>query len=54
MVGKGWSRTVMWFNRRSADIDGKLAALDKTQALLELDLDGTIITANKNFRRTVG
>jgi methyl-accepting chemotaxis protein len=44
----------MWFSRRSAEVKGKLAALDKTQALLELDLDGTIIAANKNFRRSVG
>ena len=45
---------MIWRSRRSAEIEGKLAALDKTQALLELTLDGTIISANKNFRRAVG
>jgi methyl-accepting chemotaxis protein len=32
----------------------KLAALDKTQATIEFELDGTIITANQNFLDAMG
>ncbi|WP_376961992.1 PAS domain-containing methyl-accepting chemotaxis protein [Azospirillum sp. A26] len=32
----------------------KLDALDKSQAVIEFNLDGTIITANQNFLETVG
>lgn len=34
--------------------DGVLAALDRGKALIEFNLDGTILTANENFCRTVG
>ncbi len=34
--------------------ESKLDALDKTQAIIEFNLDGTIITANQNFLTTVG
>ena len=34
--------------------ESKLAAIDKTQAVIEFNLDGTIITANENFLKTVG
>lgn len=39
---------------RLADSEGKLSALDKAQAVIEFELDGTIITANENFINTVG
>lgn len=39
---------------RTAELDGKLAAVDKAQAVIEFQLDGTIITANDNFCATVG
>ena len=32
----------------------KLEALDRSQAIIEFDLDGNILTANDNFLRTVG
>jgi methyl-accepting chemotaxis protein len=32
----------------------KLAALDRSQAVIEFELDGTIITANENFLKTLG
>ncbi|MDE1146860.1 MAG: PAS domain-containing methyl-accepting chemotaxis protein [Azospirillaceae bacterium] len=32
----------------------KLAALDKSQAVIEFALDGTILTANSNFLKTMG
>ncbi|MEA1942357.1 MAG: PAS domain-containing methyl-accepting chemotaxis protein [Pseudomonadota bacterium] len=37
-----------------ADIRGKLEALDKSQAIIEFELDGTILTANENFLSTLG
>nr|WP_313981493.1 PAS domain-containing methyl-accepting chemotaxis protein [Iodidimonas nitroreducens] len=38
----------------SAESDSKLQALDKAQAVIEFDLDGTIITANDNFLAAIG
>jgi methyl-accepting chemotaxis protein len=32
----------------------KLAALDKSQAIIEFQMDGTIVTANKNFLGALG
>jgi methyl-accepting chemotaxis protein len=40
--------------RRLADLEGQLAAISKTQAVIEFDLGGTILTANDNFLKTVG
>ncbi len=37
-----------------ADMSGQLAALHKSQAVIEFNLDGTIITANSNFLGVVG
>jgi methyl-accepting chemotaxis protein len=39
---------------RRADAEGKLAAIDKAQAVIEFNLDGTVIAANENFLRTLG
>ena len=39
---------------RSADHEGKVEALDVSQAVIEFDLDGTILDANANFLATVG
>ena len=33
---------------------GKIAAVDRAQAVIEFNLDGTIITANENFLKTMG
>ena len=40
--------------RRSADDRGKIEAIDKSQATVELALDGTILSANDNFLRAMG
>lgn len=37
-----------------AEMLSKLEALDKSQATIEFNMDGTIITANKNFLDTLG
>lgn len=39
---------------RNADVEGKLAALDRSQGIVEFDLDGTVVTANANFLAVVG
>ncbi|WP_019905247.1 PAS domain-containing methyl-accepting chemotaxis protein [Methylobacterium sp. 77] len=39
---------------RSTDQEGKVKALDRSQAVIEFTLDGTILTANKNFLDVTG
>ncbi|MFD2176180.1 methyl-accepting chemotaxis protein [Veronia pacifica] len=39
---------------RNADFSGQIEAIHKSQAVIEFELDGTIITANQNFLSTVG
>ncbi|WP_281556387.1 methyl-accepting chemotaxis protein [Thalassomonas sp. RHCl1] len=38
----------------NADFSGQIAAISKAQAVIEFNMDGTIITANDNFLQTVG
>jgi methyl-accepting chemotaxis protein len=39
---------------RDADVQGQVDAIGKAQAVIHFKLDGTIITANENFLRTLG
>ncbi len=39
---------------RNADAKARMAAIDRVQAVIEFDLDGKILTANKNFLDTLG
>ncbi len=39
---------------KNADYVGQLDAVSKSQAVIEFELDGTIITANDNFCKTMG
>ncbi|MGY3546759.1 methyl-accepting chemotaxis protein [Bradyrhizobium sp. USDA 4472] len=39
---------------KNADLAGQISAIDKAQAVIEFNMDGTIITANENFLHTVG
>ena len=39
---------------RNADLAGQMAAIGKSQAVIEFNMDGTIITANDNFLNTLG
>lgn len=39
---------------KNADFEGKIDALDRAQAMIEFELDGTILTANDNFLNAVG
>ncbi len=38
----------------AADFSGQIAAVNKAQAVIEFHMDGTIITANDNFLKTLG
>lgn len=40
--------------QKQVDLAGQLAAIDKAQAVIEFNMDGTIITANRNFLNTMG
>jgi len=39
---------------KNADLGGQIAAIDKAQAVIEFNMDGTIITANPNFLGALG
>ncbi|WP_087686221.1 MULTISPECIES: methyl-accepting chemotaxis protein [unclassified Pandoraea] len=40
--------------RQTAEFEGKVRAMDLAQAVIEFNLDGTVITANDNFLKTLG
>ncbi|KZN63516.1 hypothetical protein N473_16985 [Pseudoalteromonas luteoviolacea CPMOR-1] len=40
--------------RQAANYEGQLQAIGKSQAVIEFNMDGTIITANDNFLKTMG
>ncbi|MEQ6341966.1 MAG: methyl-accepting chemotaxis protein [Gammaproteobacteria bacterium] len=39
---------------KNADYDGQIAAISKAQAIIEFNMDGTIISANENFLNALG
>jgi len=39
---------------RNADLAGQIAAIDKSQAVIEFNMDGTILGANENFLEALG
>ena len=39
---------------KTADLAGQIAAIGKSQAVIEFNMDGTILTANQNFLGAVG
>ncbi len=39
---------------KNADFQGQIEAVGKAQAVIEFEMDGTIITANENFCQTMG
>ncbi|HAJ90699.1 MAG TPA: chemotaxis protein [Rhodospirillaceae bacterium] len=42
------------FKLRNSEFEGKLSALNKSQAIIEFTLDGIILAANENFLDTMG
>lgn len=54
-VAKRISPKVHQFKRRAGDDQAEmLKAIDRVQAIIEFELDGTVITANENFLKTLG
>jgi len=39
---------------RIAEFEGKIKAIDRSQAVIEFNLDGTVLTANENFLKIFG
>ncbi len=39
---------------RMADLEGQIAAIGKAQAVVEFGMDGTVMTANDNYLKTLG
>ncbi|MDY7100336.1 MAG: PAS domain-containing methyl-accepting chemotaxis protein [Actinomycetota bacterium] len=39
---------------RAAEFEGRMAAIDRAQAVIEFDLEGTVLDANENFCRLMG
>ena len=44
----------MLFSKLNGDIGAVVAALNKSQAVIEFKMDGTILTANENFLKAMG
>lgn len=40
--------------KHTADVEGQINAINRSQAVIHFELDGTILTANENFLNTVG
>ena len=40
--------------RRNVDLEGQIAAINRSQAVIEFQMDGTIVTANQNFLKPMG
>ncbi len=39
---------------RNADFEGKVAAIDRSQAVIEFDMGGKVLTVNENFLGLLG
>ncbi|TYP88955.1 methyl-accepting chemotaxis protein [Blastococcus xanthinilyticus] len=39
---------------RAAEVEARITAVDRAQAVIEFDLDGNVLSANENFLRTMG
>ena len=52
--GKKAKREKRQAQLKLADLEGQVAAVNKSHAVCEFELDGTIITANENFLRMTG
>ena len=42
------------FKLNGRELEARLTALDKSQAVIEFNMDGTILSANENFLQTMG
>ena len=48
------NKTTQEHLEQAADYEGQIAAIGKAQAVIEFELDGTIVTANENFLNALG
>jgi methyl-accepting chemotaxis protein len=46
--------TLSEFEKQAADFEGQIAAIGKSQAVIEFNMDGTIVSANDNFLNALG
>ena len=44
----------MFRSKSNSDAEAQLAAVGRSQAVIEFNMDGTIVTANKNFLNALG
>jgi len=51
---KATQQTLLDASIKAADGQGQIAAIGKSQAVIEFDLDGTVRTANDNFLKVLG
>ena len=57
LVGENGERlgsAVEWLDPKEMDYAGQVEAINRSQAVIEFTLDGTIVTANENFLQVVG
>src|SRR5215469_11435931 len=45
---------LMFFRKSNGDAQAQLVALNRSQAVIEFNMDGSIITANRNFLDALG
>lgn len=45
---------MFFFRKKTNELEEKLCALDKSQAIIEFQMDGRILTANNNFLKALG
>ena len=51
---EGNVKEALEFQNNALEFQGKMLAVDKSQAVIEFNMDGTVIKANENFINTVG
>ncbi len=54
LLGISTGKKVVCDQQELADLKGQIAAMNKSQAIIEFDLDGYILNANDNFLNTLG
>lgn len=53
-AGERVGTAMEWFDSQMADYAGQIAAINRAQAVIEFNLDGSILTANENFLNAMG
>lgn len=53
-TGERVGTAMEWFDSTMANYSGQIAAINRAQAVIEFNLDGTIVEANENFLQALG